>query len=412
MLVGNATKPTDENGDSLPVSVATIAALRAYPIPTTDGYPVNELGYYAAGDGGGQPFTWSASSILDDDGGSVVAPNPLPPSGRWHRMAGPMSFAHFGAGLRNGSADDTARCNAAINAAFRTTGPAEATIRMQRGVYPVTGIDLFATGGYGLRIEGQGSGNSIFTHWGSGTGPILSLADDHDVHLESFGVQGTGKSGIGIKTTNGRFTAKHLTVSACDEALVSDGGVCFNFEHCVFSANARALHFLGTGNATTLSAFKDCGFYANDVVALFDKGDGITAYHCDFEGNAAGITVGPNFSSQTTFSRLTFDKCWWESNSGDILTSTDGGATYFTFRDCDFYNNWTGGKVSITGTLARVTMDNIRLLNRLEVTGDQTRIHLAQSFIYSWNLAVTNSHVTIDGCQTLHNLNPSALVET
>ena len=194
MLVGNATKPTDENGDSLPVSVATIAALRAYPIPTTDGYPVNELGYYAAGDGGGQPFTWSASSILDDDGGSVVAPNPLPPSGRWHRMAGPMSFAHFGAGLRNGSADDTARCNAAINAAFRTTGPAEATIRMQRGVYPVTGIDLFATGGYGLRIEGQGSGNSIFTHWGSGTGPILSLADDHDVHLESFGVQGTGKS--------------------------------------------------------------------------------------------------------------------------------------------------------------------------------------------------------------------------
>jgi hypothetical protein len=27
-------------------------------------------------------------------------------------------------------------------------------------------------------------------------------------------------------------------------------------------------------------------------------------------------------------------------------------------------------------------------------------------------LANTNSHVTIDGCQTLHNLNPSALVET
>jgi hypothetical protein len=75
---------TIQGGAATPVSVPTVAALRAFAppsFPTT----VRLDGYYAAGDGGGDLWQWSAGSSATDDGcGTIKAASAT--TGRWLRV--------------------------------------------------------------------------------------------------------------------------------------------------------------------------------------------------------------------------------------------------------------------------------------------------------------------------------------
>lgn len=68
-------------------TVNTIAELRAFPVPTIDGFPISVKGYYAIGDGGGGPNRYwvsgAAPGTYVDNGGSVIVPNGGDGSAAW-----------------------------------------------------------------------------------------------------------------------------------------------------------------------------------------------------------------------------------------------------------------------------------------------------------------------------------------
>ena len=60
-----------------------MAALRALPAQTTDGYEVKLRGYYTLGDNTPQNYRWFSTSGATDDGGSAIVPNSYSGQGRW-----------------------------------------------------------------------------------------------------------------------------------------------------------------------------------------------------------------------------------------------------------------------------------------------------------------------------------------
>jgi hypothetical protein len=63
--------------------VDNIAALRAMSAALVQEYELaRTLGYYSVGDGGGNMFYWSPTSVEVDNGGTIIAPTGIS-VGRW-----------------------------------------------------------------------------------------------------------------------------------------------------------------------------------------------------------------------------------------------------------------------------------------------------------------------------------------
>lgn len=90
------------------IKVDSIAALKVLPDPTFYG-GIEVLGYYTPGDKGGGDFYWDASSVVADNGGTVIQSSAVVGAGRWIRLTGgqPLSVRWFGA-KGDGVANDTA----------------------------------------------------------------------------------------------------------------------------------------------------------------------------------------------------------------------------------------------------------------------------------------------------------------
>ena len=95
-------------------SFDNIAALRLRS-GTTQANAAETLGYYSAGDGGGNSFYWDSASTATDNGGTVIKPTSVGGAGRWLAVdTSYINVKQFGA-VGDGVADDTAAIQAAIN---------------------------------------------------------------------------------------------------------------------------------------------------------------------------------------------------------------------------------------------------------------------------------------------------------
>ena len=80
-------------------SFNSIAALRLRS-GTTIANAAKTLGYYAAGDGGGNSFYWDGTSVATDNGGTIIKPTSVSGAGRWLAVnsveVNPLQFGCYG----------------------------------------------------------------------------------------------------------------------------------------------------------------------------------------------------------------------------------------------------------------------------------------------------------------------------
>ncbi len=92
------------------------------------------LGYYTASDGGGNTFQWDNSSVLSDNGGTIIAVTGVA-TGRWISVSSTVNLRQFGA-TGNGSTNDTT----ALQTAFASVRD----IYVPKGTYLINGeIEIF-----------------------------------------------------------------------------------------------------------------------------------------------------------------------------------------------------------------------------------------------------------------------------
>ena len=100
-------------GSNLVQSFNSIAALRLR-IGTTIANAAKTLGYYAAGDGGGNAFYWDGTSTATDNIGTVIKPTAVSGAGRWLAVnPNNINVRQFGAKVDG--TDTTEHFQAAIN---------------------------------------------------------------------------------------------------------------------------------------------------------------------------------------------------------------------------------------------------------------------------------------------------------
>ena len=94
-------------------SVNNIAALRL-KTGTTNANSAVTLGYYSPADGGGNAFYWDSTSVLTENGGTIIKPTSVSGAGRWIAInTATVNVDQFGA-YGDGLHDDTEAINNAI----------------------------------------------------------------------------------------------------------------------------------------------------------------------------------------------------------------------------------------------------------------------------------------------------------
>ena len=100
-------------GSNLVQSFNSIAALRLR-IGTTIANAAKTLGYYAAGDGGGNAFYWDSTSTATDNSATIIKPTSVSGAGRWLAVnPNNINVRQFGA--KTDGTDTTEHFQAAIN---------------------------------------------------------------------------------------------------------------------------------------------------------------------------------------------------------------------------------------------------------------------------------------------------------
>src|SRR5262249_26124326 len=141
-------------------------------------------------------FEWRPNSTEQDNGGTVIAPSPALPKGRWHRVfEGAISVKWFGA-KGDGNADDTTAIQGAIDALPADKG---GFVYFPSGTYKITATLTHNTDGVagdlkpGVALMGDGRYASVIVTYAANSYAIqikstAGFAFQAGIRIESLGI--------------------------------------------------------------------------------------------------------------------------------------------------------------------------------------------------------------------------------
>jgi len=247
-----------------------------------DGARVHLLGYYAAGDGGGQPLYYDASSTATHNGGTVFQPTGVTIGRLLSVDTSVINVKQFGVvgDFDSGSGtDDTVAIQAAVN--FQTTAKITgARLFWPAGGYLITAtITIPATSG-GIVWDGSGAyssnpyttsrlGPQTILYWGGAAGGTM--------------IQSTSTLGHAIS---------NMTLVGRQSAAANRAGILIHSKWQAGFANAHVhLTNVTCYDAAVAIQFADLSTDGNSSDSLFDM---LTIFSCD-TGLLVKNTQGLNF---------------------------------------------------------------------------------------------------------------------
>lgn len=204
------------------VGVDSLSDLKALPVPTS-ALAARMLGHTSPSDEADGVWWWDAASSEADNVGTVVIPNSSPASGRWKRLhTGSLNVRWFGA-KGDGSTDDTATIQAAIDTA-NADGGGVVLVPRSATSYKVNALtSLVLKSNVTLWIEPGATIEAITNN--AEAYNIIKCSDATDIAVLGGGtIKGdrathtgtTGESGHGIAFFGAtRFRIEGLTIKDC-----------------------------------------------------------------------------------------------------------------------------------------------------------------------------------------------------
>lgn len=271
-------------------SFNSIAALRLRS-GTAIANAAKTLGYYSAGDGGGNSFYWDGTSTATDNGGTVIKPTAVSGAGRWLATdTTSVNVCQFGA-YGDDSADDTTAVQAALSACKNVVIPnsktckiTQVTISQADSVLQIDGIlkSTVATNkaiivdALNVSIIGTGSINAPDTFDGTNTGVKPTYAviwvQENGFRMSGLTFNNTPKVGVFF--------------DGCNNFII-DNCICLgNFPLASYS-DALTMHFFVAIDPPAASSANDYAVISNCYFEQY-----ITAcYHGNYGATANELSV-------------------------------------------------------------------------------------------------------------------------
>jgi len=269
-------------------------------------------GYHSSGDGGGGTFYYDATARMQDNGATVIKGNKA--KGRFVRDCEEnyVNVKWFGA-RGNGTADDTAAIQAAIDALPNGGG----TVVLPGGTYNISSTLNIGDGDAGQKVSSKGGIKLIGTGGGfafstpASTSIMATAEMDAMIHLrgrisdcEIAGVYLNGnnkaKTCLYLHSFTGGYFHNIMAIGFTDIGIKVMAGTAPTGNYNIYNRfesigvfclydNTTAILFdgdYGNNNDTWLSVITDCRFDTaqskNSIAAHFKFVDSISFYRCHF----------------------------------------------------------------------------------------------------------------------------------
>ena len=337
-------------------SFNSIAALRLRS-GTTIANAAKTLGYYSAGDGGGNSFYWDGTSTATDNGGTVIKPTAVSGAGRWLATdASYINVKQFGA-VGDGVADDTTAISSAIDE-FNT-------VYFPNGTYLFSGITINK---HNVTLYGTGESRSVLlmTNAAAAAVTIASTATTSGTNIRNLRIEGNASNlgGISLGSTTAaatRIRIQDVFITGFQNAA-NGYGIRLNSNQNTDIENlwiqeCRLGIYRANGGYSTSTRFSGKGSYfgRNCLHGIYVDGQCDDLYIQDglVEGClGVGVSVTANAVYTTGAgrgTRLILDSVYFEENNKDGLSSYNavqviGTATGYaqhslTMNECQFAAN-------------------------------------------------------------------------
>lgn len=349
--------------------VDSIAGLRALVKTTYTRAFVT--GYYAAGDGGGGAYWYDPTDTTStDNGGTIIVASD---GGRWKLQdTTRISAKQFGAKGDNAT-DDTSVIQAALNWLYAAGG---GTLYFPAATYLVTSLALNFAASLTVNIQGAGKFATYFKKTGSSTTPVFNWSANTNVlenfsDFSDFSIIGNAQAHPGITVTQcASFTLKNVDIGHCSTGLNNVGSLIFTVRSCRIHDNVTGYACAKSSNNiyANLVGFYDTRIIANSTLGVDLNGaNGVFFSGCDFESNGTSLNnatgavkIEAGIAAEIGYSKVMFDKCWFEANLGTLIQndSTGNPAFHLSIKDSNMLSSQNGNVMNITSTNAIVVLDN------------------------------------------------------
>lgn len=281
-----------------------------------------------------------------------------------------VSVKDFGA-VGDGSADDSAAVQAAVDAVFAAGG---GTVYFPAGSYLISGVSKsWGTSTNTVRFQGAGQMATALTKIGGGSGAVF------DIDASAVGTDGTfcefadmrviGNGTVsGIKLTNiARTTMRNVRIQSSGIGLEMNGSLICALYDCNLLSNVTGYRSRkANGIYANLVLFYGGSVRSNSSWGL-DIGDasGVKLDGVDIEtnGTAANTATGALITRSTCddevgFSNISLNGCWFEGNFGTTIQLEACAGLNISFKDMVLLAS-EAGRAMVDDGVGRLSLDRV-----------------------------------------------------